>query len=255
MNLKKEFDCHVHFYGGSLEILKKWISNSPYASKYMCYHCVDLQQVEQQKQLESGKIYFMIPFVLKETDIGIANKQLLIYSNEKDSIIQFPLLGDSIENYEKFRNFGGMKEHFLIHSWERYNDRFMYYDYLNSKRKVLIIHCKDDIRIDYIKRLRRDFPFMYIQIAHLGVNRKDIMKTEKLLYEFQNDISTVSDFDFIIKIFPTVKNQVLYGTDSPYVNGKNLKRQEVFYQLNSEMMEYMRKNARKLLTVIYRAEL
>lgn len=73
----------------------------------------------------------MIPFVLKETDIGMANERLANFANAHDNIISFPLLGDDMENYERFIYLGGFKEHFLLHSEDKYDERCKYYDYLN----------------------------------------------------------------------------------------------------------------------------
>jgi len=251
-----ELDCHVHYYEGDKELLKTTIDNSPYASKYMCYRSVNTELLMTEKDLDKNVRYFMIPFVLKETNIEKANRGLFNFSDGKNEIIQFPLLGDSIEDYEHFHNFGGMKEHFLIHEREKYEERVRYYEYLANKCKILLLHCKDSGRLEYIKKLRLEFPSMYIQVAHLGVNRKDIWETMNLLKEFSGDdhvyydISTVYDYDFIIESFPIVKNQILYGTDIPYVKIEDIERQRKFYMSNKNILDCMNVNARRLLSVI-----
>lgn len=256
LNFNLEFDCHIHHYGKSVDLLKNTINNSKHKSKYMCYSCINYDSVKNENRINTNTTYFMVPFVLKETDICQANNELLSFTQGHNNIIQFPLLGDNLETYNKFDSFGGLKEHFLLHDICDYDDRIKYYEFLNSKKGILLLHCKDSQRLEYVKMLRKKSPEMYIQIAHLGVNRKNISETKKILKEFQNDshvfydVSTVFDFEFITSVFPMVKKQLLFGTDFPYIQNTEYDKQVEFYSKHTEFINCMSKNARSILQQI-----
>ncbi len=139
-----------------------------------------------------------------------------------------------MEHYSHFKSLIGLKEHFLLHPIDKCEERKIYYDFLNDNELLLILHCKDVGRIEYIIELREKFPKMYIQIAHLGVNRRDINKTKILLEKFSKDdhvyydVSTVFDFRFIAEVCPMISKQLLFGTDAPYVTDESLTKQVEF---------------------------
>jgi len=250
------YDCHIHYYGDEAAPLRILAETSEYASKYMCYHSINFSMIEKESVIDENCCYFMMPFALKELDITAANRRLWEFSNSFSNIMQIPMLGDDMEHYKMFRNLIGFKEHFLHHEMTDVLKRAPYYEYLNSHGKLLLVHCKDTGRLEYIEALRRAYPDMYIQIAHLGVNRKNIEATKPLFSRFAGDdhifydVSTVFDFEFIAENYPVVHSQILYGTDDPYISDEQAEKQKEFFENNSWMMDEMNRNADRLLKAV-----
>lgn len=253
MNSKLRYDCHTHYYGDETDKLRFLAENSEYASKYMCYHSINYSMMKEEENIDKDILYFMMPFVLKELDIKSANSRLREFTNSYSNIMQIPLLGDDLENYKRFHHLIGFKEHFLLHEMPHAAQRAPYYEYLDRHGKILLLHCKDTGRVEYIDELHRKYPNMYIQIAHLGVNRKTIEETKPLFARFANDdhiyydVSTIYDFDFIEENYPLIQHQILYGTDCPYISCDNAEAQIKFFQNHTRIVEQMNMNADRLL--------
>ena len=158
-----------------------------------------------------------------------------------------------MRNYTAFKRLIGFKEHFLIHEMDDVEKRAPYYEYLDRHGKILVLHCKDKGRLEYMEALRHRYPNMYIQAAHLGVDRKNIEETKLLFERFAEDshvyfdVSTVYDLNFIAENCLSIRNQVLYGTDCPYVLQENVKRQLDFFENHGEIIAQMNRNTDRLL--------
>jgi len=223
-NKRLLFDCHRHFYGGNIEEVLRTIETSPYSSKYMCYSSVCEEYLRNETIFNPKVKYFIMPFVLKEIDIESANYRLMNYTQCYENLFSVPLIGGEIGKIDHVKMVLGLKEHFLLHKWEEFDKRRGYYDWLNTNKKLLIIHCKDAVRMDCIKKIRTEYPDIYLQVAHLGVNRKNIEETLRLIEAFSGDdhvyfdVSTVFDYCFIESVRRLIGNQMLFGSDIPYIN-------------------------------------
>lgn len=257
MSSKLMYDCHIHYYGDEADKLRSLVETSDYASKYMCYHSINYSMIKEERNIDPNVLYFMVPFVIKELDISSANRRLGEFTDAYSNIMQIPLLGDDLDNYKMFKRLIGFKEHFLLHDMADAAKRATYYEYLDKHGKILLLHCKDAGRIEYIDELHRKYPNMYIQIAHLGVNRKNIEETKPLFARFADDghiyydVSTVYDFDFIAENYPLIQQQILYGTDCPYVANESAERQAEYFENNVWLAEQMNLNAEKLLKTLH----
>ncbi len=215
-------DSHVHI--GNSERTKKILKETTFSQKYRLYSAVNPKVVEEtQDYISNIKDFFAIPIVFKETDIELENMFVRDFCTELNKGIPVELLNTN--NYfltnKKLPIF---KEHFLLHNYEKWMDRSLYYEYLNEQNGYLIIHSKDRIRISYIHNLIKMFPHINIIIAHLG---RDILETssfiENVLLEFKNydnvyfDISTIYNIDNIQKALKLLgSKRILYGSDFPY---------------------------------------
>ena len=93
---------------------------------------------------------------------------------------------------------------------------------------MLLLHCKDNVRLEYIEWLRENFPNMYIQIAHLGVDRRANDLTRILLDKYKADdhifydISTVINEKLLDYAMENISSQLLFGSDYPYSPDNNV---------------------------------
>ena len=97
------------------------------------------------------------------------------------------------------------KEHFLVNDFLDWRDRSKFYDFLNDNEGYLLIHCKDKIRVEYIKNLLINFPKMNIIIAHLGRDTYEMTEfIRNILLAFAKndnvlfDISTIHNVNNIL---------------------------------------------------------
>lgn len=215
-------DAHLHI--GSTETIKNILTLSQYLKKYRAYSAVDLKSLDEQKEyLSTINDFLAIPIVFKEVDIQRENAYTANYCRNLGRGIPVTVI-DNNEKFDENIPIALIKEHFLLHTSDDYQNRSLFYEYLNDNEGFLILHCKDKVRVDYLKTLRQNFPKMNIIVAHLGrngvENQQEILSflsqhkyDEKIYY----DISTVSNVETIIRALSIVdSNKVLYGSDYPY---------------------------------------
>lgn len=252
-------DSHLHYSYFNESDLHNIITKSPYYDKYMLYHSVLYDKIDITKYLKTCEKAFLIPFVYKEMDIGKSNTELYNFAKKYNNIFCLPLIGDNsiIDNH----NILGMKEHFLVHNCFDVCLRDEYYSYLNKKKKILLIHCDDSVRLKYIKYLREKYPDMILMIAHLGEDRKNIANTIQFLERYKNDLNIYFDistvFDEKVLLFAKdnlIIEHILYGSDLPY--GNDSKIFEKYISLHkkifneSQLKNIYSTNAQKLIEKI-----
>lgn len=223
-------DSHIHI-GDSITI-KKILGNTIYKGKYKLYSSIKYETLTQQKEyLENLNNFFAIPIIFKEINVEKENQYIVSFCDGINKGIPVYLISNNKQFKDTFIA-SIMKEHFLLHNAAEYKYRTLFYEYLNNKYGFLILHCKDNIRIDYIKLLRRNFQHMNIIIAHLGRNTIESQQDiELILNQFKYDdniyfdISTINSINTILTSIKIVgATRILYGSDFPY--SFNIKEEE-----------------------------
>ncbi len=232
MNFK---DSHLHI--GNYETVLAILQNTIYWDKYKLYRAVNPEAIKSQEiYLSSLSDFWAIPIIFKEISIPRENAFVTSFCENYGKGIPVTLI-DNNQNFEETFKYAIFKEHFLLHKYEDYPERTFYYEYLSQKNGYLIIHSKDSIRVEYLKKLRANFPHMNLIVAHLGrktfENFEDILS---ILNEFKDDdhvyfdFSTINDINIIMLAIKTIDyKRILYGSDFPYDFDyqKEIKRKEL----------------------------
>lgn len=218
----KIYDSHLHI-GNPKEIIAL-LHNSQYRNKYKIYTALnDGAVLTTNKYLNTLDGFFAIPLFLKESDIEASNQYLINYCSLINNSVPVILINDN-------RHFNGQyptsifKEHFLLHKNTQYKARSLYYEFLNEHEGYLLLHSKDNVRIQYVKELLKEFKRMNIIIAHLG---RDVYESpsfiNQILQEFKNsdriifDTSTIHNINNIKNAINIVGSErLLYGSDFPF---------------------------------------
>ena len=138
------------------------------------------------------------------------------------------------------------KEHFLVNDFLDWRDRSKFYDFLNDNEGYLLIHCKDKIRVEYIKNLLINFPKMNIIIAHLGRDTYEMTEfIRNILLAFAKndnvlfDISTIHNVNNILYALNIVgEDRILYGSDFPF----EYESVEEIYSLKKKLLNGLNNN-------------
>jgi hypothetical protein len=207
---------------------KDIIENSKYKDIYLGYSSIDYDKLDIRDHISMCDGGFIMPYCFKETEIPKANKQLLelVDALKKKGFYFLPFVDNNVDERLEIKEIIGLKEHFLVHDSFRYYERIESYKYLNEKKKMLLLHCDNSIRIEYVRHLTQEFPDMIIQVAHLGVFRNSYKASKLVIDELsvlENvyfDISTVFDAEIIKYAVSKMPNRVLFGTDVPYIQDK-----------------------------------
>lgn len=218
----KNYDSHIHI--GKYEDNKFLIENSEYRHKYKLYNAINTELIHlQDEYIKKLDNFFAIPLFFKETNIEDCNQYVIDYCKKINKGIPTLLINNNNKFSDNY-NIALFKEHFLLNDFLDWKDRSNYYDFLADNDGFLLIHCKDKIRIEYIKKLIDNFPKMNIIIAHLGRDaheNQDFIKN--MLQEFNNnekilfDLSTIHNIDNIIQAIRIAGDErILYGSDFPF---------------------------------------
>ena len=215
----------AHFHIGNYYRVKKILEHSQYITKYKLYNAINPQTIAlQEEYIHKINNFFAIPIIFKEIDIQDENNFTNQFCISHGKGIPVILIDDNNFFEESKYTYALMKEHFLLHNFNDFQSRSLYYNYLNEQKGYLILHCRDDIRIFYIDKLRCMYPNMNIIVAHLGRNTiENYNDIEKLLlnFKFDNnilfDISTIANIEIILRALDIVgEERILYGSDFPY---------------------------------------
>lgn len=223
------FDAHIHYYYGSRDDMISILSNSPYKDSYFAYHSINLDCLNIESYLSNISGAFLIPFILKETDICKANKSLFDYVRFFSSnIYPIPLIDEDDDCLQYIDVSIGAKEHFIKHNAFACEKRANAYKHLNDYEKFLILHCGDNVRNNYIEYLLQQYDKIKIILAHLGANRRNNNLTLKTIEKFSTnkrvyfDTSTIFDsqiLNYACSIIPN--DRILFGSDTPFIIGEN----------------------------------
>ena len=221
--------CDSHIHVGNFERVKKILNETKFINKYKLYTAIDPMMInETNTYIKEVDDFFAMPIIFKEINIEQENEFLKEYCSSLGKGVPVEIINNN-SFFNENNKLPIFKEHFLINDFNDWQQRTLYYEYLNKKSGYLILHCKDRIRIEYINNLLNNFPKMNIIIAHLG---RDTFETNdfitKVLYEYQHnpniyfDISTIKDFNNIKQAFNIIgSNRILYGSDFPYDFDRN----------------------------------
>lgn len=221
----KFIDCHMHYFGDKIDNIKSQINSSKYKDIYLGYQSINYENIDISQHINMCQGGFIMPYCIKETNIKYANNKLLKFAESlnKNNIYFFPFIENNIFEKMDMDNIKGFKEHFYIHNSFQCHERDKSYRYLSDNKKLLILHCDNNIRVDYVKYLIDKYPNMLIQIAHMGIFRNCIAETKYVIDEISNleniyfDISTVFDKYIIEYAFKLMPERILFGTDIPYI--------------------------------------
>lgn len=221
----KRYDTHLHLgnYTRCCEIIEK----SEYKEKYKLYSAINLNLIENQKAyIDSLDDFFAIPIIFKEIDIDTENEFISNFCKAISKGIPVTIIGNQVNGNTEYYIW---KEHFLLHDYNDWEERKPIYQFINDVGGFLIIHCKDKIRLEYLKLLSEKFSKINFIVAHLGRNANEdeefiltVLKTFRNS-RFYFDVSTITNFKNIImasKIIST--DRLLYGSDYPYVSLKDI---------------------------------
>ena len=215
-------DAHLHLFlpDRVIDILQ----NSQYKNKYKLYNAINQSIIlNPTNYVETIDNFFAIPIIFKEINIEEENKYVLETCDSLKKGIPVTLI-DINENFKGNYNYLIFKEHFLLHKFDEWKNRSLYYEYLNEKEGFLILHCKDNIRLEYINELLKNFPKMNIIVAHLG---RDIYEDSNFIFNILDslkfkdnvffDISTINNFENILTALNMISfKRIFYGSDYPY---------------------------------------
>lgn len=219
------FDAHIHMVTNDIDKIKSIVTNSKYRDIYLGYSAINYDKLDISEHLKACDGGFVMPYAFKETNIREANVELKKFA-DKSKLKKYyyvPFIDEELYDEMVFDKTIGLKEHFYIHDSFKFYQRLKAYEYLNDEKKLLIIHCDNSIRINYIKFLHEKFPDMKIQVAHLGVFRNSPVASRLVLDELIDlenvyfDISTIFDHDLIKYAINSNPEKVLFGTDVPYI--------------------------------------
>ena len=256
----KYIDAHVHV--GDADLVKKYVSTSPLRNKIRLYSALDDNVVRMQDAyLKECEMFVGLPIILKEIDVKTANDYLEVFAKNHSNCIPAFLVGDDITRYQ--RNFSRvLKEHFLHHTEENFDERKSSYEYLNSiEEGYLLIHSADINRLEYIQSLLKNYSHMNIIIAHLGRNVYESFEFSKRIidtFSHENrvlfDISTIKNGDMIRYAVEALGDKRLFmGSDFPYECKINWNVEQFFQPLlnanlsNESLQRILYDNAKNLL--------
>lgn len=225
MNVGNIFDAHIHCFSGSRVNMERILSTSPYKDSYFVYHSVNLERLDIVSHLTTISGAFLMPFILKETDIREANQSLFEFAARfSPTVYPIPLVDEDIDCLQYIDKSIGAKEHFIKHNAFACEKREKAYRHLDDKRKFLILHCGDNVRYNYVEYLLQRYKKIRIILAHLGVNRWDCSLTEKIIKKFSVesrvyfDTSTIFDTEILNYACSVIPNErIFFGSDTPFV--------------------------------------
>lgn len=219
------FDAHLHYFYGSREDMERILSTSPYKDSYFVYHSVNLERLDIDLYLTKISGAFLMPFILKETNIHVANQSLFEYSEKfSHTVYPIPLVDEDTDCLQYIDRSIGAKEHFIKHNAFACERRERAYSHLDDHGKFLILHCGDNVRYNYVEYLLQRYKKMRIILAHLGVNRRELGLTQKVIQKYSNDsrvyfdTSTIFDSEILNFACSVIPNErIFFGSDTPFV--------------------------------------
>lgn len=240
----KNYDSHIHI--GTYEENKIIIQNSEYKNKYKLYSLINPEMLNMQEEYTKMlDDFFAIPLFFKETNIERCNQFVINYCKKNNKGIPV-LLIDKNDKFIGDYSVLLFKEHFLVNDFLDWRDRSKFYDFLNDNEGYLLIHCKDKIRVEYIKNLLINFPKMNIIIAHLGRDTYEMTEfIRNILLAFAKndnvlfDISTIHNVNNILYALNIVgEDRILYGSDFPF----EYESVEEIYSLKKKLLNCLNNN-------------
>lgn len=218
----KSYDSHIHI--GDCKKNSEILENSVYKNKYKLYSSISKNVMFQQDEYVSKlDDFFALPLFFKESNIQECNRFVIDYCNNIGKGIPVLLVDDN-KSFNDNYHIAMFKEHFLLNKYEDYKYRSLYYEFLNENSGFLLVHCKDNIRIEYINKLLENYKNIHIIIAHLGRDTYESSNFINFILEnFKNneriffDISTIHNLDNIKNAIKKVgSKRILYGSDFPF---------------------------------------
>lgn len=223
----KFYDAHIHYIGkNSVDLLNKTVETSKYKNIFLGYVAWE-KSINIDEHIKSCAGGFVMPYCLKELSPSIGNEELINNFSTHKSMNMVPFISTNVEDFVDFDNFVGYKEHFYIHNCFQWAERDACYKYLNDKKKLLILHCDNINRIDYVRFLCEKYPDMIIQIAHLGRFPNSFDASKLVLKELSDlkqiyfDVSATFDSELLRYATSLAEDRILFGTDVPYVYTPN----------------------------------
>ena len=223
--IKKIYDSHIHV--GNLDFFKNLIENSQYKNRYRMYDFINYELFDflHHKHYINGGI--VMPMLTKDLSSSEFNNKLKNFRIDEKFFHKCYLIDEKNPNCKGYENSKLFKEHFLLHKFVDFENRLACYDYINNQKGLIIIHAKDETRIDEINKITKLFKNITIIIAHLG---RDVYSNESfiknVLETFKNnkniyvDTSTIIDPKIITLACKSFnENRILFGTDIPFAEG------------------------------------
>ncbi|UMZ74599.1 amidohydrolase family protein [Natranaerofaba carboxydovora] len=259
-------DTHIHLYPPKLfNAIFNWFDWAGWVIPYK----KDTDSLYKYLELAGIKRSFLLLYAHKP-DISYSlnkwakdfciDKMLLpfgcIHPGDKDLD---RILGEVLDNW----SFPGIKLHLLVQKI-RADDSSLspVYEALNKRDKCLIIHAgtcpypESHLSIDYLYNVLKKFPYLRVQIAHLGLYELD-----KSYYLAKNYENVYLDTSFILgnPAFPLgnymekildLEDKIVYGSDFPLIKHDMVKGIEKILELELDKDFYQKlfsTNATKFL--------
>jgi len=254
----KIMDMHMHI--GNKNFFKNIIENSQHRGRYRMYDEIKYEQLNFSHHVKNIYGGIVMPMLAKELTIPEMNRMVSDFKSENPYLHKCFLIDQENPTCVGYEGIKLFKEHFLIHKFEDYEKRKKSYEYINSVGGAIIVHSKDNIRSESIKRILEDYSNIKIIIAHLGRNTysdndfiKNILSEFKDNYAVYIDTSTVIDPKVITlacQVFDV--NRILFGTDIPFAQTPGYFKKAVSSITNADIPIDMQekifyKNAQELL--------
>ena len=217
------YDSHIHYIGKeNVELLNETINRSKYKNIFLGYTAWE-KSIDIDAHIRACQGGFIMPYCLKELMPSAGNSELVNRFSDHPTMNIVPFISTRVESFVDASNYVGYKEHFYIHNCFEWATRTSCYQYINEKRKLLILHCDNINRIDYVKFLCQKYPNMTIQIAHLGRFPNSTDASKLVLDELSQlkhvyfDISAMFDPSLLLYAISRAEDKILFGSDVPYV--------------------------------------
>ncbi len=260
-------DSHIHLFPPRLlNAIFNWFHREGWNIPYK----EDLDSLYDYLELTGLKRAFLLLYAHKP-DISYSlnrwagafckDKMLLpfgcIHPGDKDIKA---LLHETLDTW----NFPGIKLHLLVQNY-RADDLALLplYEELNKRDKALIIHAgtcpypKEHLKIEYLEKVLKKFPYLRVQIAHLGLyefqQSYHLAKNYEKVYLDTSFILGNPDFpleDYMDKLFD-LEDKLIYGSDFPFIKHDMIQGLEKILQLDLDKNFYQKlfsQNASRFLS-------
>jgi predicted TIM-barrel fold metal-dependent hydrolase len=215
--------------------MKQIADTSPLREKYPCYKTFQYRMMDDYHQrLKEHNVEktVVIPSVFREHSKQEENlKNIDFAQKNKDMIFPYALLDEDdvyfVDRY--YTEIVGVKEHIVLHRSELSPWKKEIFAQVQEHGLILLLHSEAMRRVEYVKTILKNFPFMKIQVAHMGRAKPGdeafMIGVLKSLQSYENvyfDTSTIRQPEIVEKAICIVGAQrILYGSDFPFFMDEN----------------------------------
>lgn len=222
------FDAHLH-YGNPLE-MRRIADTSPLKEKYPCYRTFQYKMMDDYHQrLKEHNVEktVVIPSVFREHSKQEESLKCIDFAKKnKDMFFPYALLDEDNISFidEHYSEIVGVKEHIVLHRSELSPQKIEIFAQIQEHGLILLLHSEAMRRIEYIKAIMKNFPYMKIQVAHMGRGKNadeafiiEVLENLQTYETVYFDTSTIRQPEIVEKAVSIVgAKRILYGSDFPF---------------------------------------